>query len=414
MKNIGKNSLQTNLLRHLFFFLLLFFLTFGIAYWHYTEPDRKLASEINWIKNNRNVEYDEDLSDDEIVQYNETNHWEEENLIKKLQNPDTNLSKKRRRKFRELLKEIIEKTKYIKEIDQEKLENTLEKERKEIIHKILEARNMLTNLKSIIEPKWNEAEKNNYLKVQNEWFSEYFPGGFKFDEKDEIWLQKGEKSQEDLKVTEEIKKFMDHFYEEYKKVYNLTSPKIVQPTRTINGDLITLETPQKEIEEKINQLKKKGYPYNFDNKMKVIWESFAGWHEKGEKDKGNVTVGLTHYTPSKELSEDETVKICQNRIISITLDAKFPFGRKGKRYESWSTKKPNGQLNNLRIDWNSLIETIAHELAHAIINTTKISYRDEDHKGGHGTLHSEYTKKMKKLIKESSKYQDFKNFWFKK
>ncbi|CAI2198955.1 5972_t:CDS:2, partial [Funneliformis geosporum] len=63
----------------------------------------------------------------------------------------------------------------------------------------------------------------------------------------------------------------------------------------------------------------------------------------------------------------------------------------------------------------NLIETIAHELAHAVINSTKLYYRGDEHKilkdgeeideGGHGILHhyKEAVESFRKIQEEQKK-----------
>jgi hypothetical protein len=50
---------------------------------------------------------------------------------------------------------------------------------------------------------------------------------------------------------------------------------------------------------------------------------------------------------------------------------------------------------------------MAHELAHAIVNTTKAKY-DGEEGGGHGKFFYEIMKKIKKMIKNSPDFKDFK------
>ena len=59
--------------------------------------------------------------------------------------------------------------------------------------------------------------------------------------------------------------------------------------------------------------------------------------------------------------------------------------------------------------FEELINTIAHELAHAIINTFWLNYEKEH--GGHGDLHDEYTDQIEDLIKTDPRYEEFMLWW---
>ena len=63
----------------------------------------------------------------------------------------------------------------------------------------------------------------------------------------------------------------------------------------------------------------------------------------------------------------------------------------------------------LDISEESLLNTIAHELAHAVINSTRYEYEPKN--GGHGDLHDDYTDKIEEMIRTSLLWEEFLDWW---
>lgn len=57
----------------------------------------------------------------------------------------------------------------------------------------------------------------------------------------------------------------------------------------------------------------------------------------------------------------------------------------------------------------SLVEVVAHELAHAIL--TDINPKTQEIDGGHGPEHNKLTAELGKLLKTFAEYQELKNHW---
>jgi len=95
-----------------------------------------------------------------------------------------------------------------------------------------------------------------------------------------------------------------------------------------------------------------------------------------------------------------------HRRISIKLRPELFYFR----HDSWVNTEP-GKPPQIKLGWKELIETIAHELAHAVINTIliddKVAKLDE---GGHGALHDKFTDEIEKMIKTSDEYTNFKKY----
>jgi hypothetical protein len=422
MKNTEKSSQKTNLLRYLFYFLLLSLLIFGGAYWYFTWPERKLAQDIAEIKDYSKVQYKE-AENDTVIQWNENNIHAKKWLTKKLSDPDTKLTEKQRKGFRKVLKEVTNNN-IDENLEQETLEEKTAEERKDIILKILQIQYSLNRLEGKITP-LSDSQREKLYNEEQEWLDEFYPQGFDESKND---IQKKPKNEEDEEIFKEIDKFMKHFYAEFMRVYKIKEPSIVQPKYiTKNGKLEKTNSSKfspAEINEEIVRLKNdedyKFEGYNPNDKMHHNWKGFGGWHKKWDETKGTATIGLTNYTTLTNQPPGDKIKVGpSSREIIITLDARFPFSRRGKEYETWLTKKSEGKFNTMKFDWDILIETIAHELAHAIVNTERVCYRDDNDEkgntnGGHGVIHYDYTKKMRKLIEENTvEYPAFKKFWFK-
>ena len=399
MKNTEKNSQKSNLFFYLSIFSLSLLLIFGGIYLYYTGEERKLAETLNWIKDEKNVEYKE-LDNNSIVSHNERNIIDKKCIAKELKH-DVNLKPKTRTKFNQVLKEIDQ------EIDQETLEKKEDQEREKIIRKILITRRQLGRLKISIEKlKGKEVNVNNYLKEQDEWLRKFYPLGFRKD------LSESEQSEEDKEIRKELNKCIKAFFKNFIREENLSKPAKIQLARTDEGEELPFKTTEAEIARITSEAKSKFPDLDFDAKMRVEFLGFAGWHGEEKKEEGTTTAGLTFYTEPKPLKEDSRFEECKSREISITLHKNLPFSRKGKDYNLWLIRK-NEETSSFHVGWNNLIETIAHELAHAVINYSKVYYRGKNEEmGGHGIIHRKYTEKIKKMIKKMPEYRELKEFWF--
>jgi hypothetical protein len=434
MKNTERSSRKINLSRYLFWLLLLSLLTLGGAYWYITEPARKLARDIAEIKDYSKVKY-EYLNNDSIVQVNENNIHEKKWLIEKLNDSDTKLTEKQRKGFLKVLKEITNNN-IDENLEQETLEEKTGEERKDIVLKILQIQYSLGRIKGKIVEQLSDSQKENLYQEEKKLLDEFYPQDFvtkiglngKPDEDTKIPV--GPKNEEDEEISNEIDKLMKHFYAKFIEVYKIKEPSIVQPIYITdeNGKKLnktnSSKVSQAEINEEIKKLKKNHQSFegfNPDDKMHHDWKGFSGWHKKWDEEKGTATIGLTTYASVTSNSSVFKFGPIPRRHISISLDARFPLSRRGKRYETWLSKKSDGKFGGtMKFDWDILIETIAHELAHAIVNTERVSYRDDkdekgNTRGGHGTIHYDYTKKMRKLIEKDAEGHTarFKKFWFK-
>lgn len=408
MKNSEKNLRKNNFLFYLIIFSLTLLLTFGGIYFYYTAEDRKLEQQITLIKE-ANAQYKQ-TSNNSIVSINERNIQDKEYLTKKLRK-DANLKPNTRKKLKELLKEIGQDIS--PNIDQETLEKKTEEERKEIIRKVSTTQLKINKFKSaIIKMGGEKFDEINYLKKQNEWLKKFYP--------------ESEQSKEDKEVTAELKRSIKHFYEKFMEEKSLSPSPIVQLVKNENGEYYPPDGPKPEVvQEEINKLKIRRPGINPDEKMVPNFLGFQGWITEENREKGTITAGLTTHFNGMTLpfNQDEPrFDIELSRDIKITLHKGFPFSRKGKEYNLWLSKTDE-EFSNIWLGWKHLIETIAHELAHAVINTTKIYYREakkveEDGKvreeGGHGILHREYTKELHEMIKKDPEYKRLKDFWFKK
>jgi len=57
----------------------------------------------------------------------------------------------------------------------------------------------------------------------------------------------------------------------------------------------------------------------------------------------------------------------------------------------------------------SLVEVVAHELAHAVL--TNINPKSQETNGGHGKEHDKLTAELGKILKTFAEYQELKNHW---
>lgn len=218
------------------------------------------------------------------------------------------------------------------------------------------------------------------------------------------------------KVDGKISKFLDVFYWKFlkeglkkneRKWWEENNPPI-RPKK-VDGRTTTKETLTSDIEKC-----KKIFPKA--KEAEISWKKFGGWlteEEKGEKEKDNtVLMGLCVTKKNTGMQWKKSwgkESICYWTVGEISIKLKpelFYF-----RHNSWVTIDKNPmEPQQLKVGWKELIETIAHELAHAVINTILIDEKVAKLVEGHGGLHDNFTEKIKGMIERSDEYTDFKNY----
>jgi hypothetical protein len=108
-----------------------------------------------------------------------------------------------------------------------------------------------------------------------------------------------------------------------------------------------------------------------------------------------------------------------NRFIDIRLKKEFLFNRGEEEWDEWIEVNPEkNTFLSTDISWENVLETIAHELAHAVINKMMENY-DQWQRAtgipgdgkGHGELHTAYTQEIEALIKDHPKGKEFEKWW---
>ncbi|MCE8168239.1 MAG: hypothetical protein I3275_06515 [Candidatus Moeniiplasma glomeromycotorum] len=101
---------------------------------------------------------------------------------------------------------------------------------------------------------------------------------------------------------------------------------------------------------------------------------------------------------------------------AIQLKKELFFNRLG--YDWWITKLGKEDKNNdkfanasrLDINFQQVVDTIAHELAHVLVNLTNFDYQGEEG-GGHGKLFYEVMEEVEKMMRDSSEFIEFEGWW---
>ena len=192
---------------------------------------------------------------------------------------------------------------------------------------------------------------------------------------------------------------------------------------------------------------------------------FEGFHrflnkqdeEEREKKEGSVVLGLTVSTEDENSGEYhwigrattkfENVKIftkegevivqrevpeikvsnnfscikIKNRFICIRLKKEFLLNFEDEESDEWLERKEGNKIFSTDISWENFRETIAHELAHAVIDKMVRDYNESERKKtgsgdgkGHGILHEQYTREIEDIITTHQKGKEFENWWKKK
>jgi hypothetical protein len=173
--------------------------------------------------------------------------------------------------------------------------------------------------------------------------------------------------------------------------------------------------------------------------VRVDFQGYDGFltpeDEKGSSE-GSTTLGITltkdeimnwgweAQENGQVLGENRCLFLENNyRPIKIRLKKILFFNREG--YDEWingvSQKDQKTSHNYFDISWDQVVETIAHELAHAVINSLQPNKSQKlneygssywgERGGGHGELHDNFQKRIEGMMKESSEFQEFETWW---
>lgn len=180
----------------------------------------------------------------------------------------------------------------------------------------------------------------------------------------------------------------------------------------------------------------------------VKFVGFAGWldneDKKAEEKEGKSVLGTTNYKPGSKIPEgegesykveegniwwlpgDSSVNICWLNIrpIEIRLKKELFLNYKNNNYDEWISSlekkgdkyRTNYSYKSLDISFDQVMDTIAHELAHAVIDAIMDDYNKyEEHNGGdkrgHGPLHTRYNNEIRKMIDDSPEGREFAEWW---
>ena len=224
------------------------------------------------------------------------------------------------------------------------------------------------------------------------------------------------------RTTEEIDDFLKKSYNKFlekelnpyeRKWWTKTKTKLIIRPKKVKGRTTTKETLTSDIEKC-----KKIFPET--KKAGIEFKGFGGWlteEEKGEKEKDNTTLmGLCTNDGGKKAKWEKLwgkVTICYwNQLyLSIKLKPELFFFRHNSWVDKTRINPKTGKPLQIKIGREELIETIAHELAHAVINTIlidgKVAKLDE---GGHGDLHDDLTDRIEQFIKRSDEYTNLRDY----
>ncbi|RHZ35578.1 hypothetical protein [endosymbiont GvMRE of Glomus versiforme] len=160
------------------------------------------------------------------------------------------------------------------------------------------------------------------------------------------------------------------------------------------------------VDKKEKKTVKQGATFTSDKK-KLVYEGLVFY----DKDENNILKEVSYYDSDK-------TSLCyyKERTIEIKLRKELLFNRKG--YQEWITNVQNEEKtirwNSSDISWDKgILETIAHELAHALIDSILINYNNYEKTDGehHGPLHKKYTFMISEMIMKSAEGRKFKKIW---
>ncbi|CAG8531075.1 7029_t:CDS:2 [Cetraspora pellucida] len=145
---------------------------------------------------------------------------------------------------------------------------------------------------------------------------------------------------------------------------------------------------------------------------KAITEQLKKDEKETQKEEGKTTLGITYYYFVGDDNEEggETSFLTYGKVddikpIRIRLKKEMFLNRLG--YEEFITKlNEKGGFSYVDICFESVVDTIAHELAHAIVATFEFKYEGKEG-GGHGKLFYDICKEIEVMIREDPKFEEF-------
>ncbi|CAG8447573.1 11317_t:CDS:2 [Racocetra fulgida] len=150
--------------------------------------------------------------------------------------------------------------------------------------------------------------------------------------------------------------------------------------------------------------------------LQVNFKGYKGFirnkdEKEAQQEEGKTTLGITYYyfvgdnNEGGETSFLTYGKVDDIRPIRIRLKKEMFLNRLG--YEEFIIKlNEKGGFSYVDICFESVVDTIAHELAHAIVATFEFKYEGEEG-GGHGKLFYDICKEIEVMIRADPKFEEF-------
>lgn len=422
MKNTKKNSQISN--NTWWYIILLLILVASVGgfcyYWFVHKPKVEIKEELAFINDTSKVKRDSsDYTSANIISKAKRNIRKKAKCQEKL--AKSKLSTKKKQAFQEVLDNII-----TPEMEENELMNIDDHEEKiRIINQILDEDSKLDRLEEKIDPERIKLVTKLFKEEQPTWLKNDFP-----QEKNEIIK----------KIDDTFKRFYYQFLDEIvskdkeEREAMWVDPIMVKSELTTDTNrqqhIAYIKSRKFKIHDENNELHE--YPQPLKDGFLGFTDVLSKKEEKDQAEKEGTLLGLTISEKDKypiiSLSKDYHDPEEKDKFtnfycypyplpIRIKLKKEFFFGRKGEDYDEWIDsieKKENGQTwwTPVDISFEMLIETIAHELAHAVIETSRFKYAENN--GGHGPLHNDYTTRIRKMIENSSEYKEFQRWWWKK
>ena len=169
---------------------------------------------------------------------------------------------------------------------------------------------------------------------------------------------------------------------------------------------------------------RKGVPQEIHN-SEIDFQGFKEFEDfPGETKMGHcefeLNITFLQALDNKKIEGSETYKA----KISISLSQKYLLNRLGmdEFITDYHENEKGRSWTTLSINFNELISTIAHELAHAYQNTIRVnngeavksqcaSSGDKENYPALVAEHTALTSEIKRMIENSSEYQEFKEWW---
>lgn len=429
-KKAKKNSLiNSNLLTYGLIILIVAAVVGGGYYWYNRyETKKKLQENIDWINDTSGVELKVYPHDNAIVNLAFSNCEKKRQCQEKLKNA-TNLSSAEKDAYQVLLDQIE-----VKELDENAITALDDyKKKQQIYNEELKKNSRLTRIKVKIDPETFQKVKKFFYTEQPKWKNEFFPTV------KEEWIKK-------------IDGWFAKFYDLYRNKLLKSRPEKLVKLIKINGEYTNNDNYQRHLDylrscsfspflgtsgmvtvndklfpraeflgikeyltpKDLENSKKKGKDGDKDGELlglTIIPEGEklgSKWYEFVEKDKEGKDKPCFDINNNKHYF---AFFMKPTFPIKIKLREEFFFGKQGKGYDFWVTNlDEKGTWNPIDTSVDAVIETIAHELAHAVIESLDWDYIGTDEEG-HGPLHTEYNKAIRKMIEDSTEYKEFLAWW---